>query len=72
MPELNQTNIKVFARLIKHGFSDEAQIANMGIADLLKIPRITPTEIRAIDHFQNAIKTGRTLSFFTEEEIGET
>ncbi|MBR7098361.1 MAG: hypothetical protein IKC59_03010 [Clostridia bacterium] len=71
MPELNQTNLKVFARLIKNGFSDEQRIANMGIADLLKIPKITPAEIQAIDQFQKAIRAGNTLSFFIEEEHHE-
>ena len=71
MPELNQTNLKVFARLIKCGFSDEQKIANMGIADLLKIPKITPAEIQAIDQFQKAIRAGNTLSFFIEEEHHE-
>ena len=72
MPELNQNNLKVFARLIKNGFSDEQKIANMGIADLLKIPKITPAEIQAIDQFQKAIRAGNTLSFFIEEEHHET
>ena len=71
MPELNQNNLKVFARLIKNGFSDEQKIANMGIADLLKIPKITPAEIQAIDQFQKAIRAGNTLSFFIEEEHHE-
>lgn len=72
MPELNQANLKVFARLIKSGFSDEQRIANMGIGDLLKIPKITPAEIQAIDQFQSAIKAGNTLSFFIEEERHDT
>ena len=72
MPELNQNNLKVFARLIKNGFANEASIANMGIADLLKIPKITPAEIQAIDQFQTAIRAGNTLSFFIEEEHHET
>ena len=72
MPELNQTNLKVFARLIKNGFANEASIANMGIADLLKIPKITPAEIQAIHQFQTAIRAGNTLSFFIEEEHHET
>ena len=72
MPELNQNNLKVFARLIKNGFPDEQKIANMGIADLLKIPKITPAEIQAIDQFQKAIRAGNTLSFFIEEEHHET
>ena len=72
MPELNQNNLKVFARLIKNGFANEASIANMGIADLLKIPKITPAEIQAIDQFQKAIRAGNTLSFFIEEEHHET
>ena len=72
MPELNQNNLKVFARLIKNGFANEASIANMGIADLLKIPKITPAEIQAIDQFHKAIRAGNTLSFFIEEEHHET
>ena len=72
MPELNQTNLKVFARLIKSDFSDEQRIANMGIGDLLKIPKITPAEIQAIDQFQSAIKAVNTLSFFIEEEHHDT
>ena len=72
MPELNQTNLKVLARLAKCGFRDETSIANMGIADLLKIPKITPAEIQAIDQFQKAIRAGNTLSFFIEEEHHET
>ena len=72
MPELNQTNLKVFARLIKSGFFDEQRIANMGIGDLLKIPKITPAEIQAIDQFQSAIKAGNTLSFFIEEARHDT
>lgn len=72
MPELNQTNLKVFARLIKSGFSDEQRIANMGIGDLLKIPKITPAEIQAIDRFQSAIKAGNPLSFFIEEAHHDT
>ena len=72
MPELNQTNLKVFARLIKSGFVDEQRIANMGIGDLLKIPKITPAEIQAIDQFQTAIKAGNTLSFFIEEAQHDT
>ena len=72
MPELNQNNLKVFARLIKSGFADETSIASMGIADLLKIPKITPAEIQAIDQFQKAIRAGNTLSFFIEEEHHET
>ena len=72
MPELNQTNLKVFSRLIKSGFSDEQRIANMGIGDLLKIPKITPAEIQAIDQFQTAIRAGNTLSFFIEEERHDT
>lgn len=72
MPELNQTNLKVFARLIKSGFADEQRIANMGIGDLLKIPKITPAEIQAIDQFQSAIKAGNTLSFFIEEAHHDT
>ena len=71
MKQLNQTNLKVFARLIKSGFSDEQRIANMGIADLLRIPKITPAEIQAITQFQTAIRTGDTLSFFIEEEKHE-
>ena len=71
MPELNQNNLKVFARLIKNGFANEASIANMGIADLLKIPKITPAEIQAIDQVQKAIRAGNTLSFFIEEEHHE-
>ena len=72
MPELNQNNLKVFTRLIKSGFSDEQRIANMGIADLLKIPKITPAEIQAIDQFQTAIRAGNTLSFFIEEAQHDT
>ena len=72
MSELNQANLKVFARLIKSGFSDEQRIANMGIGDLLKIPKITPAEIQAIDQFQSAIKAGNTLSFFIEEAHHDT
>ena len=72
MPELNQTNLKVFARLIKSGFSDEQKIANMGIADLLNIPKITPAEIQAIDQFQTAIRAGNPLSFFIEEANHDT
>ena len=72
MPELNQTNLKVFARLIKSGFADEQRIANRGIGDLLKIPKITPAEIQAIDQFQSAIKAGNTLSFFIEEAHHDT
>ena len=72
MPELNQTNLKVFSRLIKSGFSDEQRIANMGIGDLLKIPKITPAEIQAIDQFQTAIRAGNPLSFFIEEERHDT
>ena len=71
MPELNQNNLKVFSRLIKSGFADEQRIANMGIADLLKIPKITPAEIQAIDQFQKAIRAGKNLSFFIEEEHHE-
>ena len=71
MPELNQSNIKVFARLVKSGFTNEQQIANIGIADLLKIPKITSAEIQAINQFQNAIQTGNTLSFFVKEEHHE-
>ena len=58
--------------LIKSGFADEQRIVNMGIADLLKIPKITPAEIQAIDQFQTAIKAGNTLSFFIEEEHHDT
>ena len=72
MPELNQNNLKVFSRLIKSGFADEQRIANMGIADLLKIPKITPAEIQAIDLFQTAIRAGNPLSFFIEEERHDT
>ncbi len=72
MPELNQTNLKVFSRLIKSGFSDEQTIANMGIGDLLKIPKITPAEIQAIDQFQTAIRAGNPLSFFIEEAHHDT
>ena len=72
MPELNQNNLKVFSRLIKSGLSDEQRIANMGIGDLLKIPKITPAEIQAIDQFQTAIRAGNPLSFFIEEERHDT
>ena len=72
MPELNQTNLKVFSRLIKSGFSDEQTIANMGIGDLLKIPKITPAEIQAIDQFQTVIRAGNPLSFFIEEAHHDT
>ena len=39
----------------------------MGIGDLTRIPKISAAEIRCINDFQQAIKTGNTLSFFIEE-----
>jgi hypothetical protein len=67
MIDINYANLKVFARLVRHGFATEKQIVSMGIGDLTRIPKISAAEIRGINDFQQAIKTGNTLSFFIEE-----
>ena len=67
MIDINHANLKVFARLVRHGFATEKQIVSMGIGELTRIPKISATEIRGINDFQQAIKTGNTLSFFIEE-----
>ena len=67
MADVNYTNLKIFARLVKNGYVTEKQITSMGIADLICLPKITAAEIRGISTFQQAIKTGNILSFFIEE-----
>ncbi|MBQ8498158.1 MAG: hypothetical protein IJ489_11995 [Clostridia bacterium] len=41
MAEINQGNLRVFARLIKYGFDEEKKIFDMGIESLAHIPKIT-------------------------------
>jgi len=67
MTDVNYTNLKIFARLVKNGYVTEKQILGMGIGDLIRLPKITAAEIRGISAFQQAIKTGNILSFFIEE-----
>ena len=67
MADINYANLKIFARLVKSGFVSEKQIVDMGIGELIRIPKITPTEIKRINEFQNAIKAGNVLSFLVEE-----
>ena len=65
--DMNCANLKIFTRLVKSGFTTEKQILNMGIGELIRIPKITAAEICGINEFQKAIKAGNTLSFFIEE-----
>ena len=67
MADINYANLKIFARLVKSGFVSEKQIVDMGIGELIRIPKITPSEIKGINDFQNAIKAGNVLSFLVEE-----
>ena len=64
MAEINQGNLRVFARLIKYGFDEEKKIFDMGIESLMHIPKITPTEIQGIADLQRAIREKNILSFF--------
>ena len=64
MAEINQWNLRVFARLIKYGFDEEKKIFDMGIESLTHIPKITPTEIQGIADLQRAIREKNILSFF--------
>ena len=65
--DMNCANLKIFARLVKSGFTTEKQILSMGLGELIRIPKITAAEICGINEFQKAIKAGNTLSFFIEE-----
>ena len=67
MVDINYANLKIFARLVKCGFTTEKQITDMGIGDLTRIPKVTAAEIRGIHKLQQAIKKGEGLSFFVED-----
>ena len=68
MADLNSSNLKILSKLVQNGFTTEKQILNMGIGDLIRIPKISAAEIRGINEFQKAIKAGNTLSFFVEDK----
>lgn len=72
MADLNSSNLKILSKLVQNGFTTEKQILNMGIGDLIRIPKISASEIRGINEFQKAIKAGNTLSFFVEEDKAQT
>ena len=72
MADLNNSNLKILSKLIQNGFTTEKQILNMGIGDLIRIPKISASEIRGINEFQKAIKAGNTLSFFIEKDKSQT
>lgn len=72
MADLNNSNLKILSKLVQNGFTTEKQILNMGIGDLIRIPKISASEIRGINEFQKAIKAGNTLSFFVEEDKSQT
>lgn len=72
MADLNSSNLKILSKLVQNGFTTEKQILNMGIGDLIRIPKISASEIRCINEFQKAIKAGNTLSFFVEEDKSQT
>ncbi len=72
MADLNSSNLKILSKLVQNGFTTEKQILNMGIGDLIRIPKISASEIRGINEFQKAIKAGNTLSFFVEEDKSQT
>ena len=72
MADLNSSNLKILSKLVQNGFTTEKQILNMGIGDLIRIPKISAAEIRGINEFQKAIKAGTTLSFFVEEDKSQT
>ena len=38
--DMNCANLKIFARLVKSGFTTEKQILSMGIGELIRIPKI--------------------------------
>ena len=71
MEDINYSNLKIFARLVNNGFITEKQILNMGIGDLIRIPKITAAEIRGINEFKQRIYAGRPLSFLVEESSTE-
>ena len=72
MADLNSQNLKILSKLVQNGFTTEKQILNMGIGDLIRIPKISAAEIRGINEFQKAIKAGNTLSFFVEVDKSQT
>jgi hypothetical protein len=72
MADLNSSNLKILSKLVQNGFTTEKQILNMGIGDLIRIPKISAAEIRGINEFQKAIKAGNTLSFFVEVDKSQT
>lgn len=72
MADLNSSNLKILSKLVQNGFTTEKQILNMGIGDLIRIPKISASEIRVINEFQKAIKAGNILSFFVEVDKSQT
>jgi len=44
----------------------------MKVSDMLKIPKITTTEMQIIGNLQKAIKTKNFIAFLRGEEIEET
>ena len=63
MAEIDQNHLKVLTRLFKCGFVEEGQIADMGVAELLKIPKLTQSELSGIFELQQAVKAGHPLAF---------
>lgn len=67
MAQIHGGNLKIFARLVKSGFTTQKQIQEMGIGELIRIPKITPAEIMGISQLQQAIRAGDGLSFLVDD-----
>lgn len=50
--DINCANLKIFARLVKSGFTTEKQILSMGIGELIRIPKITALKFAVSTNFR--------------------
>lgn len=70
---MNKNTLKVLNKLFDNGYCTEKEIQGMNIKEMLCIHGITVTELNEITDLQEAIKTGKVISYLgRDSRMGES
>lgn len=68
MKEKNvEVKLKLLAKLFSLGYRSEKEITSIPLSKMLELPKTSIEEIRTILKLQEAIKSGKVISFLSEK-----
>lgn len=64
---INRTSQRVLNKLFENGYCTEKEIQGMNIKEMLYIQGITVAELTEITNIQEAIRTGKVISYLSRD-----